>query len=120
MPSPCIISPQHSAAGCTHFQLDQRLAQVANMLCVGGENDAMAAFEVAFRRGKRFKKLAKMLSGRRATQPFRHFALHTWVLLSILQAVHLGCFITMVVLLDNQVHSPCLAMCESLRKLCCC
>lgn len=55
-----------------------------------------------FNRGKRLKRLTKLLSGRQATKDFTRLRFHGYILLSSILALHVGCFIAVLITTYNQ------------------
>ena len=54
------------------------------------------------RRGKRLKRLVKILCGKKSQEPLVKLKLQTWCLIGMLMAVHLAAFILMLNLITKQ------------------
>jgi len=67
-----------------------------------GEAADDALYQSDFKRGKRLRKLARLLASKRATKAGARFKQHTVLLALGLIVAHLACFVASVVLIDNQ------------------
>ena len=56
-----------------------------------------------FKRGKRLKRLLKVLSGRRATQDLSRMDTHVWFLMGGMMLLHLACFIASILTIRRQI-----------------
>jgi hypothetical protein len=48
------------------------------------------------------KRLHHLLTGKTGTKNILRFRLHTWVLLGVMLAFHLGCFIAIILLISSE------------------
>ncbi len=53
-------------------------------------------------RGRRLKRLLKLLSGKKATTDLRRLQLHTWFMIGLLLALHFLCFIVTLIISEKQ------------------
>lgn len=67
--------------------------------------DSASAVGGDFSRGKRLKRLTKLLSGRRAMSALYALRQHVWVVVAILLLAHLGCFLGVLMNLNQQKNA---------------
>ncbi len=59
-------------------------------------------YQTDFKRGRRFKKLMKLLSSAKAKADLTRYHKHTYLVIALLLAVHVVCFALFLVFLENQ------------------
>lgn len=61
-----------------------------------------SSYQSDFKRGKRFKRLLKLLGGKAAQLSVRRFQLHTYGVLAALLIIHIACFATLLSVVQQQ------------------